>query len=117
MLQQTQVSVVIDYFERFTQRFPNVQALAQADLDTVLSLWSGLGYYARGRNLHQAAQVVTEQHAGVFPSTLKALRELPGVGPYTAGAIASLAFGVVSTLCGSSIITIGLVAAINSIGL
>jgi A/G-specific adenine glycosylase len=93
MLQQTRVSVVVDYFERFTARFPTVDTLAQANEDDVLSLWSGLGYYSRGRNLHRAAQAVMQQHGGAFPSTSAALAALPGVGPYTAAAVASLAFG------------------------
>ncbi len=93
MLQQTQVSRVVDYFERFVARFPTVQALAAADLDEVLGLWSGLGYYSRGRNLHRAAQAVVADHGGVFPSSSLALRTLPGVGAYTAAAVASFAGG------------------------
>lgn len=92
MLQQTRVATVIDYFLRFTERFPNVHALANAGQDEVLALWSGLGYYARGRNLHRAAQYVSRELGGEFPSTVEGLLQLPGVGPYTAGAIASLAF-------------------------
>lgn len=92
MLQQTRVATVVDYFERFVARFPDVHALAAADLDEVLALWSGLGYYARGRNLHRAAQKVSRELGGAFPSTYEGLQQLPGVGPYTAGAIASLAF-------------------------
>ncbi len=93
MLQQTRVATVIPYFERFVARFPDVQALAAADEDDVLSLWSGLGYYSRGRNLHRAARVVSDEHGGVFPDTAEALIALPGIGDYTAAAIASLAFG------------------------
>lgn len=93
MLQQTQVATVIPYYRRFLERFPTVRDLAAADLDAVLELWAGLGYYARARNLHRAAQAVVEQHAGRFPRTLDGLRGLPGVGDYTAGAIASIAFG------------------------
>lgn len=93
MLQQTRVATVIPYFERFLARFPDVGALAAASEDEVLSLWSGLGYYSRGRNLHRAARVVAEEHGGAFPSTFEGLRALPGVGDYTAAAIASLAFG------------------------
>lgn len=92
MLQQTRVATVIDYFHRFVTRFPDVHSLAAADLDDVLALWSGLGYYARGRNLHRAAQKVSRELGGEFPATVEGLLELPGVGPYTAGAIASLAF-------------------------
>lgn len=93
MLQQTRVSVVVDYFNRFIARFPGVKDLAAASEDEVLSLWSGLGYYARGRNLHKAARAVVVDHGGVFPATAAELRTLPGVGDYTAAAIASLAFG------------------------
>ncbi len=92
MLQQTQVETVIPYFERFTARFPTVQALAAAPLDEVLHLWTGLGYYARARNLHRCAQMVAAQHQGEFPHTLDALIALPGIGRSTAGAIRSLAF-------------------------
>lgn len=90
MLQQTQVSTVIPYYQRFMQRFPDVAALAKADLDDVLHLWTGLGYYARARNLHKTAQIVTEQHQGEFPTTLEQLGELPGIGRSTAGAILAL---------------------------
>jgi len=90
MLQQTQVSTVIPYFERFMQRFPDVRSLADAPADEVLHLWTGLGYYARARNLQRAAQKIRDEHGGVFPSTLDAVMELPGVGRSTAGAILSL---------------------------
>lgn len=93
MLQQTQVTTVIPYFEKFMQSFPDVSALAAATQDQVLQHWSGLGYYARGRNLHKAAQIVTEQHNGVFPLTIDDLVALPGIGRSTAGAILSLASG------------------------
>lgn len=93
MLQQTRVAVVVEYFRRFIARFPDVHHLAAAGEDEVLSLWSGLGYYSRGRNLHAAARVVVERHGGRFPSSAEGLRTLPGVGPYTAAAVASLAFG------------------------
>lgn len=89
MLQQTRVSVVVDYFERFVARFPTVHDLAAAREDDVLALWSGLGYYARGRNLHKAARVVVDEFAGVFPTSRAALLTLPGVGDYTAAAVAS----------------------------
>ena len=92
MLQQTQVQTVIPYFERFMARFPDVATLADAAQDDVLQHWSGLGYYARARNLHNAAQHVRDQHGGVFPSTLDEVMALPGVGRSTAGAILSLAF-------------------------
>jgi A/G-specific adenine glycosylase len=93
MLQQTQVATVLDYFPRFLQRFPNVQALASATLDEVLGLWSGLGYYSRARNLHLCAQAVVGSHAGEFPKTAQLLQTLPGVGRSTAAAIAALCFG------------------------
>ncbi len=92
MLQQTQVTTVIPYFERFIAQFPNVQALAAAPIDEVLHLWTGLGYYARARNLHKCAQLVVNQYGGEFPATVEALAELPGIGRSTAGAIASIAF-------------------------
>jgi len=94
MLQQTQVATVIPYFERFVARFPDVGALAAAPLDDVLALWAGLGYYARARNLHRAAQVVVEQHGGELPQTLDALIALPGIGRSTAGAILAQAHGL-----------------------
>jgi A/G-specific adenine glycosylase len=93
MLQQTQVGTVIGYFERFIGRFPNIATLAQASIDDVLALWSGLGYYARARNLHRAAQTVVERHAGVLPDAFDALLELPGIGRSTAAAILAQAHG------------------------
>jgi A/G-specific adenine glycosylase len=90
MLQQTQVATVIPYYERFLQRFPAVGALADAPLDEVLHLWSGLGYYARARNLHRAAGRVRDAHGGEFPTTFAALAALPGIGRSTAGAILAL---------------------------
>jgi len=93
MLQQTQVATVIPYFQRFMERFPTVQALAEAPLDDVLKLWEGLGYYSRARNLHRAAQKVVNELGGQLPDTVEGLGQLPGIGRYTAGAIASLAFG------------------------
>ena len=92
MLQQTQVRTVIPYFGRFMQRFPDVQALAAAPIDEVLHLWTGLGYYARARNLHRAAQEVCSEHAGNFPRDLEGLQSLPGIGRSTAGAILAIAF-------------------------
>ncbi len=92
MLQQTQVATVIPYFERFVEKFPNVQSLAAAPLDEVLHLWTGLGYYARARNLHRCAQTVVAEFNGEFPSTVAALSELRGIGRSTAGAIVSIAF-------------------------
>jgi A/G-specific adenine glycosylase len=93
MLQQTRVEAVIPYYERFLARFPDVDALAGADLDDVLSLWAGLGYYSRARNLKRAAEEVVKRFAGRLPDGVDVLRELPGVGRYTAGAIASIAWG------------------------
>lgn len=93
MLQQTQVATVIPYFERFMARFPTVTDLANAPLDEVLHLWTGLGYYARARNLHKAAQTVASQHGGVFPQTFEEVAALPGIGRSTAGAILSLSLG------------------------
>ena len=93
MLQQTQVSTVLDYYPRFLARFPSVQALAAAPLDDVLALWSGLGYYSRARHLHQCAQQVVAVHGGAFPASSAALATLPGVGRSTAAAIAAFCFG------------------------
>lgn len=93
MLQQTQVATVIPYFERFMARFPDVVALADAAPDEVLHLWSGLGYYARARNLHKAARQVRDLHGGAFPVDFEAVRALPGIGRSTAGAILALACG------------------------
>jgi A/G-specific adenine glycosylase len=92
MLQQTRVETVIPYYERWLQRFPHIQALATAPLDDVLKQWEGLGYYARARNLQRAAQMVYEQYHGMVPAAYQQLRELPGLGDYTASAVASMAF-------------------------
>jgi A/G-specific adenine glycosylase len=93
MLQQTQVSTVLGYYERFLQRFPDVAALAAATLDEVFALWSGLGYYSRARNLHACAQAVVQQHGGRFPGSSVELMQLPGIGRSTAAAIAAFCFG------------------------
>jgi A/G-specific adenine glycosylase len=93
MSQQTGVATVAPYFERFMRRFPTLEILAAASDDEVTALWSGLGYYARARNLRRAAAVVVAEHGGELPQTENALRELPGVGPYTAAAVAAIAFG------------------------
>ena len=93
MLQQTQVSTVIPYYERFLERFPSIAELATAPLETVLGLWSGLGYYARARNLHRCAQVLVAEHGGAFPKEPEHIAELPGIGRSTAAAIAVFAFG------------------------
>jgi A/G-specific adenine glycosylase len=90
MLQQTQVATVIPYYDRFMARFPTVAALAEAPSDEVLHLWTGLGYYARARNLHRAAMTIVREHAGVFPHTLDAVEALPGIGRSTAGAVLAL---------------------------
>jgi A/G-specific adenine glycosylase len=93
MAQQTRVETAIPYYERWLGQFPDVATLADAPIDDVLKAWEGLGYYSRARNLHTAAQVVRERHQGAVPDSYDALRALPGVGEYTAGAIASIAFG------------------------
>lgn len=93
MLQQTQMERGVAYFHRWMARFPDVASVAAASEEEVLRLWEGLGYYSRARHLHKAAQQIMREHGGVFPSTLEHIRALPGVGPYTAGAIASIAFG------------------------
>ncbi len=102
MLQQTRVEAVIPYFERWMDSFPSVQHLAVASEQEVLSLWEGLGYYSRARNLFKAARIVVDKYGGELPRDLTALRKLPGVGRYTVGAIASMAFGLdVATLDGN----------------
>jgi A/G-specific adenine glycosylase len=93
MLQQTQVATVIPYYRRFLDRFPDVRTLADAPVDEVLHQWSGLGYYARARNLHRAAKVICDEHAGELPASFEVLAELPGVGRSTAGAILALTCG------------------------
>lgn len=94
ILQQTRVAQGLDYFRRFASRFPDVRSLAAATEDEVLKLWQGLGYYSRARNLQKAARQIMEQFGGVFPNTYEDIRSLAGVGDYTAGAIASIAFGI-----------------------
>jgi A/G-specific adenine glycosylase len=98
MLQQTQVSTVIPYYAKFLARFPDVAALAAASIDEVMTLWAGLGYYSRARNLHRCAQAVVERHGGAFPASPEQLAELPGIGRSTAAAIASFAFGARATI-------------------
>ena len=93
MLQQTQVDTVIPYYHRFLKEFPSVEALAQADLHDVLMVWENLGYYGRARNLHKAARIISHEFGGAMPDTWDDLIALPGIGPYTAGAILSIAFG------------------------
>lgn len=93
MLQQTRVAAVVEYFERFLRVFPGVEALAAAEEESVLAQWSGLGYYRRARMMHRAARIVVAEHGGRVPKTASALRELPGVGEYTAAAVASISHG------------------------
>ncbi len=106
MLQQTQVSTVIPYFARFITAFPTVADLAAAEEQQVLRLWQGLGYYRRAKNLHKAAQAIVAAHGGRVPDTVAQLRELPGIGPYTAGAIASIAFGRPEPLVDGNVIRV-----------
>jgi A/G-specific adenine glycosylase len=106
MLQQTQVATVIPYFERFMARFPTVHALAEASLDDVLKVWEGLGYYSRARNLHRTAQLLVTAYGGQLPSDPHLLQKLPGIGRYTAGAIASLAFGVTTPVLDGNVIRV-----------
>ena len=93
MLQQTRVEAVKPYFLRFIKALPDIRALADVPEETLLKLWEGLGYYSRARNLQRAAKLIVERHGGVLPSDMRELRALPGIGPYTAGAIASIAYG------------------------
>lgn len=93
MLQQTQVQTVLPYLQRFLQRFPSIRDLAQAEEEEILRYWAGLGYYSRARYLHRTAQRIVHQHNGIVPCEVGALRSLPGVGEYTAGAVASIAYG------------------------
>lgn len=106
MLQQTQVETVKPYFERFLNAYPTVEALAAAPLADVLKLWEGLGYYSRARNLHKTAVIVTTEHGGQFPQTVEGLLALPGIGRYTAGAIASIAFGVRAPVMDGNVIRV-----------
>ena len=94
MLQQTRVETVLPYFKRWMDQFPDIQVLAAASQQDVLNLWEGLGYYSRARNLHKAAQIVVDQHQGKLPADLSGLKSLPGIGAYTAAAIASIVFGL-----------------------
>jgi A/G-specific adenine glycosylase len=106
MLQQTRVDQGLPYYERFTAAFPSVHDLAKAHEDRVLKLWEGLGYYSRARNLHKAAKVVSQELSGAFPDTVDGLLELPGVGRYSAGAIASIAFGVPAPVVDGNVIRV-----------
>ncbi len=93
MAQQTRLETVVDYYQRWMERFPTIHALAAADQQDVLKLWEGMGYYARARNLHRAAQQVVAEHNGQLPSDRATLLKLPGIGEYTVGAVLSMAFG------------------------
>ena len=104
MLQQTQVATVLPYFDRWLKTLPTIQDVAKAEEDTILKLWEGLGYYSRARNLHKAAKFIVEKHGGEFPEKYEEIRALPGVGPYTAGAISSIAFNRESPIVDGNII-------------
>jgi A/G-specific adenine glycosylase len=106
MLQQTQVAKVVDYYGRFLKRFPTVAALAAADRDEVLRIWAGLGYYSRARNLHAAARQIVEEHGGMVPASVDELMALPGIGRYTAGAIASVAYGVRAAVLDGNVVRV-----------
>jgi A/G-specific adenine glycosylase len=106
MLQQTQVKTVLGYYERWMQRFPSVKALAAADDADVLHAWQGLGYYSRARRLLSGARAVTERHAGQLPRNVEALLALPGIGPYSAGAIASIAFGLPEPIVDGNVVRV-----------
>lgn len=106
MLQQTQVSVVIPYFERWMERFPTINALAEASLDEVIKLWEGLGYYSRARYLHAGAQFIASEHKGVFPRELSELKKIKGLGEYTTGAIRSFAFHEKTTAVDGNVIRV-----------
>lgn len=107
MLQQTRVETVIPYFERFIKKFPTVGDLASGSEEDLLKLWEGLGYYSRARNLQKAAKVIVSIYGGDLPSTKKELLDLPGIGPYTAGAISSIAFGQKETAVDGNLIRVG----------
>jgi A/G-specific adenine glycosylase len=106
MLQQTQVATVVGYYERWMRRFPTISALARAAEDDVLHAWQGLGYYSRARNLWRGARAVVAEHGGRVPRTASALRGLPGIGPYSAGAIASIAYGERAPLVDGNVIRV-----------
>ncbi len=106
MLQQTRVDQVIGYYARFLKRFPSLRALAAAPQGDVLKAWEGLGYYSRARQLHAAAQQIVTQHRGRFPDTLDGIRALPGIGPYTAAAVGSLAFGLDAAVVDGNVIRV-----------
>jgi A/G-specific adenine glycosylase len=106
MLQQTQIETVLPYYSRFLERYSTIHDLAAAPLDEILKLWEGLGYYSRARNLHKAAQVISQDFNGIFPETTDELLKLPGIGRYTAGAISSIAFGKQAALLDGNVIRV-----------
>jgi A/G-specific adenine glycosylase len=106
MLQQTRVETVIPYYERFLERFPTVDALADADEEDVFTLWAGLGYYSRARNLHRASRQIAREHGGKLPRQADELRALPGIGPYTAGAVASIAFDAPEAIVDGNVVRV-----------
>jgi len=106
MLQQTRVETVIPYWHRFLERFPDVHALADADQERVYETWTGLGYYSRARNLQAAARQIVDEHGGALPATAEALRTLKGVGPYTAGAVASIAFDAPAAIVDGNVVRV-----------
>jgi A/G-specific adenine glycosylase len=106
MLQQTQIATVLPYFQKFIAYFPTIQELAEADQQTVLKLWEGLGYYSRARNMHRAAQIIVRDWGGNFPQSVGSLMELPGIGRYTAGAIASIAFNKQAAVLDGNVIRV-----------
>jgi len=106
MLQQTQIETVIPYYMRFLKKYPSVNDLADAPIDDILKMWEGLGYYSRARNLHKAAQMVAHEYGGEFPDTVDSLLQLSGVGRYTAGAIASIAFGLSASVLDGNVIRV-----------
>jgi A/G-specific adenine glycosylase len=106
MLQQTRIETVLSYYMRFRALYPTIHALAAAPLDDVLKLWEGLGYYSRARNLHRAAQLIVEQYGGEIPRSAEALQQLPGIGRYTAGAVASIAYGQQAALLDGNVMRV-----------
>lgn len=106
MLQQTQVATVIPYYERFLERFPTIESLADAPQDDLMKQWEGLGYYSRARNLQAAAKQIVEEYHGNLPQTAEELQKLKGIGPYTAGAIASIAFGEAASILDGNVIRV-----------
>ncbi len=106
MLQQTQVATVIPYYDRFLTRFPNIETLADASIDSVMAEWSGLGYYSRARNLHQCANLIVQQYGGIFPSEPNLLEKLPGIGRSTAAAIAVFSFGKRAAILDGNVIRV-----------